>query len=496
MVSDWLSSGCCRIDPSSPDTTNHLYSQGYGEIPSCLFKKGGEAHTKYCGGWLCSRRILERETIFIIGTPEGAGRVSSHPPRNLHSSTNTPSPPQAGPSSSTPSVITPIRPLQCAWNDLIAVTKSGRTHQLRISALHTCLDLVIKYQTESGKGEKLSLPEYTPAQMQPQYGNSDFVVRSQCLAHVSSSQEGMLLFIFEHNTSLGQWSSPNNVVQQLGPSHFATFPAHHFFARVYRPAAIASALLNRQPTFCAEAAWIHAPWQHHPKAPFDNLCDILAQIPNLIARIDEIFSPNSTVPLSLAQSALEDCLGLQATLENWHTSLHQFNYASQPAYWISRNQSGAQVPFSDILSFCDPLAALTFTWYWTAKVLLYPYLELLSHTIFPPAVDGDNSNAQQQQQQDLFPAHPYSSDQVRVIASNICRGLDAALATTAQPDLLALPVHAVESFYGNLNAVAAQTGDGALELMWLAGFRTRMAARGRRLAAGVMGRTWKDIAEW
>lgn len=313
----------------------------------------------------------------------------------------------------------------------------------------------------------------------------------------------MLLFIFEHNSSLAYigsecWNSPvsqASLVKQLGPSHFAAFPAHHFFARVYRPAAIATALLNRKPTFCAEQVWIESPWQRHPKAPFDNLCDILAQIPSIFHRLDEILSLDPTVSRRfLAQSALEDCLTIQGALDQWHTSLHQFNYASQAAYWISRNQSGAQVPFSEVLSFRDPLAAVTFTWYWTVQVLFYPCLELLSHTIFSPAVDDDQ----------VFPDVPahlainpgdYSSDQIRVIASNICRGLDAVVANTSQPDLLAFPIHVVEGFYGGLSVVA-QTGDGALELMWLAGFRNRLAARGQRLTAGVMGRSWKDVAEW
>ncbi len=50
----------------------------------------------------------------------------------------------------------------------------------------------------------------------------------------------------QHNTSshfsnLPFWKDPsaqNNPVRRLGPEHFRAFPAHHFFARVYRPSAV------------------------------------------------------------------------------------------------------------------------------------------------------------------------------------------------------------------------------------------------------------------
>lgn len=351
----------------------------------------------------------------------------------------------------------------------------------------------------------ISISSYTPVQIQPRFANEDFTLHSQCLAHVSSSQEGMLLYLYEHNsslayTSLGPWQdsiAQENRVRQLGPGHFANFPAHQFFARVYRPTAIVTALLNRKSTFCGDPEWVTAPWERHPKAPIDRLLDILSQIPSLLQRVDHVLGLESTMARRLlVQDVLENCLSVQAALEHWHASLHQSSYRSQAAYWISPDQSEAQIPFADLISFRDSLTSITFLYYWTAQVLFYPCIDLLNHTIFSPVIDSYSQ---------VFPDLPphlhvdpeaYGPNKVREIATHVCRGLDAALASTAQPDLLAFPVHMAETFYSGLNVVAQQTGEGAMELMWLVGFRTRMMTRGQNLAGAAMGRVWRDLDGW
>lgn len=382
------------------------------------------------------------------------------------------------------------------------MSKSGKVHQLRVAALHTPVDATVRHH--EGSKTIISLPPYTPVEVQPRFANDDFVLRSQCLANTSSSHEGMLLYLFEHNTSvaytgLAPWKDPmilENNIRQLGPGHFASFPAHHFFARVYRPAAIITALLNRKPTFCGDPEWIATPWERHPKAPLDRLLDILSQIPSLLQRLDHLLSLDPTMARRLmAQDLLENCLSVQAALEQWHNSLHQSHYRSQAPYWISPNQSEAQLPFTNALSFYDSLTSITFLYYWTAQILFFPCIELLSHTIFSPVVDTYPQVYPELPPHLHIDPESYGPNKTREIASNICRGLDSALASTAQPDLLAFPVQMVETFYGGLNVVA-QTGEGTLELMWLVGFRTRMVHRGQNLAGAVMGKEWSDLAEW
>lgn len=447
----------------------------------------------------------ERETIFIVGTLEDKGRCSSHPPRIIKTPKGTPSPP---PTTSNEAVtqLSPGRPLRSAWDDLISISKPGKNEQLRIVALHTPLDATSRRYSESSKANKILLPPYTPVDVQPRFQNEGFWLSSQCQAHMSSSQEGMLLFLYEHNASHGyagpgSWKDPvtqDHDIRRLGAGYFATFPAHHFFVRVYRPAAIAAALLNRKPTFCGNPEWVSAPWERHPKAHFDRLLDILSQIPSLLERLDQLLSLAPTVTRRLmAQDLLDNCLGVQNALEQWHVTLHQTNYRSRPPYWISPNQPELHLPFVDAFAFPDQLTSLTFLYYWAAQVLFYPCIGLLSHTIFSPVVDA-YSQAQ------IYPEIPphlninpeaFGPNKAREIAENVCKGLDAALAASAQPDLLAFPVHVVETLYRGLN-VCAPTGEGALELLWLDAFRGRMMIRGQTLAGAVMGRGFKDLAEW
>lgn len=316
----------------------------------------------------------------------------------------------------------------------------------------------------------------------------------------------MLLYLYEQNhslvyTGLPPWKDPivqENRIRRLGPTYFAAFPAHHFFSRVYRPAAIVTALLNRKPTFCGDPEWVTIPWERHPKAPIDRLLDILSQIPSLLQRLNHILRLEPTMARRyMVQDLLENCLSVQAALEQWHVSLHRSTYQTQAAYWLNPDQSSAQLPFSDVLSFRDDLTSLTFLYYWAAQVVFYPCLELLSHAIFTPVIDDSVYSPPPHMPPHLnVDPDTYSAYRTREIAASVCRGLDAALATTAQPDLLAFPVHAVEAFYGGLNAVAPHTGDGAMELMWLVGLRARMMARGQMLAGAAMEKRWREVAEW
>ncbi|ROW12720.1 hypothetical protein VMCG_00297 [Cytospora schulzeri] len=451
----------------------------------------------------------QRETVFIVGTVEDKGRCSSHPPRNSKGSKKSPSPPRTSEIGPTDSELVPVKPLQAAWNDQILVSSAGKTYRVQVAALYTPLSAVSRGHYK-GKGETtvLSLSPYTPLDVQPTFGDADFELHSQCLSHISPAKddpdltvpESVLLFLFEQNASLASsnlppWSDPiaqQNRIRQLGPGHFRKFPSHHFFARVYRPSIITTALLNRKGTFCADPEWTTVPFELHHKTTFDRLLDLVAQAPALLQRLDQLLVLDPTLARRLvAQDLLGNCLSLQSQLEQWFSAILRFS-GPEPLYWVDPQENG-EIPFSDRFSFQDPLTALSLTYYWSVQALMIPCLEMLLHSIFSPVVDVYPP---------VFPDLPpqlnvnpdnYGPRVVREIAANVCRALDYVLATTMQPDMLALPVQVVETFYGALNV---QTGDGALELMWLGSFRGRMAIRGQDLANEVMGRSWADLAAW
>lgn len=458
------------------------------------------------GDTLLTLLCAERETIFIVGTLEDKGRCSSHPPRTFKSPKNTPSPPST-PSAVATTRLNTARPLRSAWDDTINISDSGMNQQLRVVALHTPLNATIRRHSASSSANQISLPPYTPVDIQPRFQNEDFWLSSKCQVHLSSSHEGMLLYLYEHNASHAYtapvyWDDTvtqfQNNIKRSGPGRFAIFPAHHFFARVYRPADIATALLNRKSTFCGDPDWLSAPWERHPKSLFDRLLDIVSQIPALLQRLDQLLALEPTVTRCLmAKDLLDNCLAVREALERWHFNLYHTLYRSRPPYWISSNQAALQMPFAHTFDFADQLTSLTFLYYWAVQVLFYPCLGLLHHLIFSPAID-EVSHMQ------IFPEGPphlnidfeaFGPSKAREIASNVCKGLDAALAVSMQPDLLAFPVHVVDTLYKGMNVVT-QDGEGTLELLWLDGFRSRMMLRGQSLAATVMERDFTDLAEW
>lgn len=438
--------------------------------------------------------------------------------------------------------------------------------------------MVGRINGQDGKSNSLLLPTYLPPDIRPQFREDVFTLRSRCLVHLDESAgkqassstssspnaESVLLFLYEHNNSLPSWQDSwsqggNDRVREMGPGTWTDFPAHHFFTRVYRPSAVATAVLNRRPVpFCSEQEWLSIPWQRYPKGPFDELLDIMLQIPFLLQRLDHItlggLEPSLSFDCKLeGQDLLNACLMVQAQLEQWHNSVVYLQ--SRTVFWVSLDHTTAEFPFTDVFAFRDGYTALLLLYYWTAEVSLFPCMEfLLSHGLasLPSVPDlftqqstdtnnplGYSSPQYQHHQQRFYPGRSitppptataahlqslnysilFGPQKVREIAANICRGLDFALQTTTimQPDLLAFPAQVVEGFYSGLNALASAmassahqmssgrsagdhppvVGDAALnELMWLGRFRGRMALRGQEIAGMLNGRKWVDLAEW
>ncbi|OIW34063.1 hypothetical protein CONLIGDRAFT_568954 [Coniochaeta ligniaria NRRL 30616] len=464
----------------------------------------------------------ERETVFIIGTIQDEGRCSSHPPRVVKSTAR-----RGGKMSKKKEeeeeklAPVPIEPLQPAWDDLICLSNAGKNYRVQIAALQTTLQAVVRGKDETGSSKFTfaSFPPYEPFNPQPFLRDDDFDLRAQCLVHLdedgasdgmetdemdTTSTDSICLFLYEHNNSVtfsnqAPWRDPSvqaNPIRQSGPANFRTFPNHHFFARVYRPNAICAALLNRKSSFLSSPEWLTTPWELHPKSPFDHLLDILTTLPSLLSRADRIFPHDPTLQRRLlAQDLLTNCLSLSRQLAAWHAT------TPTSIYWISDPSSPspspssavvAQIPFADTFAYPTPLSALSQIYHWTAHLLLTPTIARLHETIFARVTD-------------VFPPPdpalpPHLHTQLdhcplksRELAGNVCRSLDFALGTTAQPDVLVVPLWVVQEFYAE---VSERDGDGQLEVMWCEGFRARLRGRGADVAGVVAGRGWRDLGGW
>lgn len=425
------------------------------------------------------------------------------------------------------------------------------------------------------KSVRVSLPAYETPNVQP-FVEDSFRLTSQCLVHLAApdAQQGddlqaaadsILMFLYEvsdlhvktprtgadqhvqHNSSSYFSNQPpwkdlsvqNDLVRRMGPESFRSFPNHHFFVRVYRHNAVSrpiyyhayytmslgfrpahdspskqicAALLNRTPTFLAGPEWLSAPWELHPKSPFDRLLDLVALLPAVFHRADYVLAQEHTMSRRLmAQDLLNNCLEIELQLSSWYASLQGpssspspssissgRNRQPQPLFWAIPASSSPQTyqhhhqpqqahfPFSSALAFASPTIALCMIYYWTALVLLYPRIWRLYWAVYE-SVPEDYSNQhhdhhQHQQHHHHHHHHPaagssssantssilppgvhgaaagvdpmrYGLKQVRELAANVCRALDAAVDSCAQPDMLLVPLWVAGAFWGDLSGL-------------------------------------------
>ncbi|KAK0621173.1 hypothetical protein B0T17DRAFT_508546 [Bombardia bombarda] len=448
--------------------------------------------------------------------------------------------------------LVPIEPLQSAWSDLISLSNLDKRFQVQIAALFTSLPSIIREAGDDddddggGKLSSLSLPSYENPDVQPFLNQDEFWLRSQCLIYLSPPDENqneimqittdsICLFLFEHNHSLSlshqpPWKDPavQNDIRRPGPLAFRTFPDHHFFVRVWRPAHISTALLNRTPTFLAAQEWLTTPWEIHPKCYLDYLMDKISLLPAVFHRADRMLAQAPTLARRLmAQDLLNNCLNIERDLDEWYALASPAGgvYQQQQHQQHSNLSNAGSIPFSTTYAFRDSVSSLMFIYYWMSLVLFYPCIDQIYWAIYEPVVDDPAAAAaaiisSQQQpmpiwQQQHHPQqhhlqhsqpHPnnssnlhiswlkYGPKEVRELAANICRSLDYALNMTVQPDLLTTPLFVVRRFYEQQAVMGA--GDGRLELMWCDGFRARLVVKGRDIQEVVQDKRWQDLASY
>ncbi|KAJ2906869.1 hypothetical protein MKZ38_010367 [Zalerion maritima] len=318
-------------------------------------------------------------------------------------------------------------PNQSAWDVYTTVSKSGTRYFPRVVAMYTHLDQLHRQSSSVGE-QKQNYNIRVPNLSVPD------------IHHSSSDDE------FEQNSSMSinkydaPWkheaNDPNSIRAQ-GPSRFRTFPAHQFFARIYRPSTIYTALLNKKPVFLSAYEWMTTPWEIHQKTHLDTLFDFIVSLPEIFYQTDQIFVQQPTYKRHLeAQDLLANCQSIERTLKEWHDmvvlTISQMSstpssvqssprpqgsrsptpaagpstsptpshadldsYVAEPSqlilapttpYWAESQDIGveAQYPFKDQYSFKDGHTALAFIHYWASQALLFRCIAQLHSAIVQP----------------------------------------------------------------------------------------------------------------
>lgn len=444
----------------------------------------------------------ERQMVFITATLEDGGRCSSHPPRQVGSSGKK-AKSQSPPGEERPQFFAE-HPLRPSWTDLITLSRAGASQLFQIVAVNTGLQGVF----EDGSGKEnfsLEAPAYSLPDFPFYASGGELDIKGRCVVHLPSDLErdrgpgNLCMYLYEFGSaplspaSANRWPSTadqTSGIKRRGPQSFMSFPAHHFFSRIYRPCAISAALLSRNETFLATPEWMTVPWEHHEKSSLDRLFDILALVPSILARSDIILSePFTQIRQHRVQDLLAHCLQVEHQLDEWYAAVTMT--ATGPSWWHEEHDMQMQIPFIGSFAFIDGFSSIMFIYYWMGLLVFHRCIETLRlnlyHNVYPPAYGHAGLP------QPNLAVDEYKYQQGRDLAGKICQSLDFALNRTLQPDLLMAPWWVAQNFYTQLSAA---TGDGTLEHIWCETFKERLIERGQYLTDLVQGRRWMDIGRF
>lgn len=147
--------------------------------------------------------------------------MASHPRKGPPSRRTTPKPEgSASPGTATGSAspqaettssqyLKPVLPLTSAWDECIIISSNGVEYQVRLSALQTRLQSVARLPIGANANGffNISLPLYSPTELQPFMDDDDFNANANCFLHlaspdsVDSVEESLCTFIFEVSNS-------------------------------------------------------------------------------------------------------------------------------------------------------------------------------------------------------------------------------------------------------------------------------------------------------
>ncbi|KFY13912.1 hypothetical protein V492_02976, partial [Pseudogymnoascus sp. VKM F-4246] len=378
-------------------------------------------------------RGYDREMIFIVGTANERGRCSSHPHRSIltakqkrekekvkekeverekefvrpqvdwhsegeRSATLPPTP--------TPTTATPPPEIPCVFlhTPSLSLNPSFESEGEAFSLpglTHSLPEFSDPDSTREFSLHAYSFVRETGAKRRPRPADGDVNPRARKKAHLDvdtysasgntqAAPTTSLLFVYNLTGEPAGEAGPfhclhggtSTEIKGRDPSSFQKFPAHQFFAKLYRPFACFDAMSRCQATFLARPEWCAAPWEDIPKTHMDRLIDIQVMLPGIFERAKrtESFPPSAYRRLK-AKDLLDNCTRLDKSFEEWYTDLTSLS--DGPLYWTvdashtfnphSRGELNALFPTT--LEFSDVDTALLHLNYWAALCLFYQTIQ-------------------------------------------------------------------------------------------------------------------------
>ncbi|OAA32588.1 hypothetical protein AAL_00053 [Moelleriella libera RCEF 2490] len=395
-------------------------------------------------------------------------------------------------------------PASSAWDDFLTLSANGADSPVLMTALQTNMSSLTKQTDEQTGNVSISFSEYVPTDLYA-YTSVEPEIRSTCMVKLPgspddgiSSNDGHCAYLYDRSPTPPSsstaittaalkapevWRSPSkqiNSVKDHGPGNFASFPSHQFFASL--------AIIHRRNTHLSSPEWMTVPWNSNTKSHFDQLLDLALRLPAIFETVDDLLAlPATTARRMDLQDTLSHCLVLQEEFTRWHAVAILGIANPNPAFWVDSLNVGSadQIPFGSPFTFRDGQTGLLMVYYWVCLLLFHRSIEAVHAAIFqavsdvfpdawlglPPLLQIDINLYQDSSQ----------------LAAHICRGLDAVLNATVQPDLVIAPMTVAVDYYREL---AATSQSGVLELMWLDAFKERLGGKGQHVANILQEQHW------
>ncbi|KOS17519.1 hypothetical protein ESCO_003108 [Escovopsis weberi] len=256
---------------------------------------------------------------------------------------------------------------------------------------------------------------------------------------------------------------------------------------------MADSAFGRRETFLSSPDWLSLPWEQHPKSLLDLLFDMVLQLPALFVKVDQILPLQATLARQAhAKELLRHCLMLEGRFRLWLQEAYKATEEHPYPFWARdmRDPAG-DVPFEDTYTFRDAHTSLMFLYYWMSQIPFHRCIESLHAVVLQPAVDaypGIWTDLPDDLQID-----PARYRDGRELAANICRGLDSALDSTIQPDILVAPMTVALDYFREMGALCQ---DGVLEILWLEAFKKRLASKSQAVADVLQVHRWVEVTKF
>ncbi len=234
---------------------------------------------------------------------------------------------------------------------------------------------------EGTKNYGLALKEMQSALRVPQGTSPEQLImvgNLLALYELFGDPSGTRFGFFTHSQGL------SGLLQLCGPSGFRSGAASSAFPGV-RGAVIFSAVQRREATFLASEEWCSDPFEMQRKAPWHKAFDIMAQLPGLLERYDQIELLSTEEAHDISSRTLQllsDCWQLDQFLQTWYSESSSILGLGNPGQlWYTQNDSRDSSPFACELDFEDQIHALAIVLYWATCVILYSTISQLQHRI-------------------------------------------------------------------------------------------------------------------